>query len=116
VFTGREGKQVPAKKRVKSFKEILEANHDDVPEGNFLHEGGIAANQRSLIMAHKLKLANRPIRRENVSEDVDMVPLPAAEGEREFSDGSAGDDRRLWTGKFQYAKMARRSSPRSARV
>ena len=42
VFTGREGKQVPVTETVKSFKEILEGKHDDVPEGNFYMRGGIA--------------------------------------------------------------------------
>jgi F-type H+-transporting ATPase subunit beta len=42
VFTGREGKQVPVAETVKSFKEILEGKHDDVPEGNFYMKGGIA--------------------------------------------------------------------------
>ncbi len=41
VFTGREGKQVPVAETVKSFKEILEGKHDDVPEGNFYMKGGI---------------------------------------------------------------------------
>ncbi|MFN7140781.1 MAG: F0F1 ATP synthase subunit beta, partial [Limisphaerales bacterium] len=42
VFTGREGKQVPVAETVKSFKEILEGKHDDVPEGNFYMKGSIA--------------------------------------------------------------------------
>ncbi len=42
VFTGRSGKQVPVAETVKSFKEILEGKHDDVPEGNFYMKGGIA--------------------------------------------------------------------------
>ncbi len=42
VFTGREGKQVPVAETVKSFKEILEGKHDEVPEGNFYMKGGIA--------------------------------------------------------------------------
>jgi F-type H+-transporting ATPase subunit beta len=41
VFTGREGKQVPVAETVKSFKEILDGKHDDVPEGNFYMKGGI---------------------------------------------------------------------------
>jgi F-type H+-transporting ATPase subunit beta len=41
VFTGREGKQVTREETVKSFKEILEGKHDDVPEGNFYMKGGI---------------------------------------------------------------------------
>src|SRR5580704_7470666 len=42
VFTGRDGKQVPVAETVRSFKEILEGKHDDVPEGNFYMKGGIA--------------------------------------------------------------------------
>jgi F-type H+-transporting ATPase subunit beta len=42
VFTGREGKQVTREETVKSFKEILEGKHDEVPEGNFYMKGGIA--------------------------------------------------------------------------
>ncbi len=41
VFTGREGKQVPVAETVRSFKEILEGKHDDVPEGDFYMKGGI---------------------------------------------------------------------------
>ena len=41
VFTGREGKQVTREETVKSFKEILEGKHDEVPEGNFYMKGGI---------------------------------------------------------------------------
>src|ERR1700691_308808 len=41
IFTGRDGKQVPVAETVKSFKEILEGKHDDVPEGNFYMKGGI---------------------------------------------------------------------------
>src|SRR6186713_1617513 len=41
VFTGREGKQVPVAETVRSFKEILDGRHDDVPEGDFYMKGGI---------------------------------------------------------------------------
>jgi F-type H+-transporting ATPase subunit beta len=41
VFTGREGKQVPVEETVRGFKEILEGEHDDVPEGNFYMKGSI---------------------------------------------------------------------------
>jgi F-type H+-transporting ATPase subunit beta len=40
-FTGRSGKQVPVAETVRSFKEILEGKHDDVPEANFYMKGGI---------------------------------------------------------------------------
>jgi F-type H+-transporting ATPase subunit beta len=32
---------VPVAETVKSFKEILDGKHDDVPEGNFYMKGGI---------------------------------------------------------------------------
>ena len=41
VFTGREGKQVPVAETVRGFKEILEGEHDEVPEGNFYMKGSI---------------------------------------------------------------------------
>src|SRR5213592_3589180 len=41
VFTGREGKQVPVEQTVRGFKEILEGEHDEVPEGNFYMKGSI---------------------------------------------------------------------------
>ena len=41
VFTGRPGKQVPVADTVRGFKEILDGNHDEVPEANFYMKGGI---------------------------------------------------------------------------
>ena len=35
VFTGYEGKLVPLKDTVRSFKEILSGNHDSLPEAAF---------------------------------------------------------------------------------
>lgn len=40
-FTGMEGKYLPLKETVRSFKEILEGKHDDIPEHLFLMAGGI---------------------------------------------------------------------------
>ena len=40
-FTGMEGKYVPIKETVRSFKEILEGKHDDIPEQMFLFAGSI---------------------------------------------------------------------------
>ena len=40
-FTGMEGKYVPIKETVRSFKEILEGQHDDIPEQMFLFAGSI---------------------------------------------------------------------------
>jgi F-type H+-transporting ATPase subunit beta len=40
-FTGTEGKYVPIDETVRSFKEIIEGKHDDVPERAFLLKGSI---------------------------------------------------------------------------
>ncbi len=40
-FTGYEGKYVPLKETVRSFKEIIEGKHDDIPESYFLFAGSI---------------------------------------------------------------------------
>ncbi|WP_195940794.1 F0F1 ATP synthase subunit beta [Romboutsia sp. 1001713B170131_170501_G6] len=40
-FTGFEGKYVPVKETVRSFKEILEGKHDNLPESAFLFVGSI---------------------------------------------------------------------------
>jgi len=40
-FTGMEGKFVPLKDTVRSFKEIIEGKHDDLPEQAFKYQGSI---------------------------------------------------------------------------
>ncbi|NLO27886.1 MAG: hypothetical protein GX113_06890, partial [Actinobacteria bacterium] len=40
-FTGMPGKFVPLKETVRSFKEIIEGRHDDLPEQVFKYQGGI---------------------------------------------------------------------------
>ena len=40
-FTGMEGKFVPLKDTVRSFKEIVEGKHDHLPEQAFKYQGGI---------------------------------------------------------------------------
>ncbi|MGP1569517.1 MAG: F0F1 ATP synthase subunit beta [Eubacteriales bacterium] len=40
-FTGMQGKYVPLKETVRSFKEILEGKHDEIPESMFLLAGTI---------------------------------------------------------------------------
>jgi len=41
VFTGRKGKYVPIKETVRGFKEILEGEHDTLPEQAFYMVGTI---------------------------------------------------------------------------
>ena len=40
-FTGYQGKYVPLKETIRSFKEIIEGKHDDIPESFFLFAGSI---------------------------------------------------------------------------
>jgi F-type H+-transporting ATPase subunit beta len=40
-FTGVEGKYVPLKETIRSFKEVIEGKHDDLPEQAFYMVGGI---------------------------------------------------------------------------
>jgi F-type H+-transporting ATPase subunit beta len=40
-FTGTPGVFVPRAETVRSFKEIIEGKHDDLPEGAFMYQGGI---------------------------------------------------------------------------
>ena len=41
VFTGQEGRYVPIKDTVRGFKEILDGQHDDLPEQAFYMVGDI---------------------------------------------------------------------------
>jgi len=41
AFTGTQGKYLPVKETVRGFREILEGEHDDIPEQLFLYAGGI---------------------------------------------------------------------------
>ena len=40
-FTGLDGKYVPISETIRGFREILEGNHDDIPEGHFINAGSI---------------------------------------------------------------------------
>lgn len=42
VFTGYEGKLVPLKDTIRSFKEILAGNHDSLPESAFYMVCGVS--------------------------------------------------------------------------
>jgi F-type H+-transporting ATPase subunit beta len=53
-FTGRDGKYVKVADTVRSFKEIIEGKHDDIPEQAFYMQGGI---EDVLAEAEKMKAA-----------------------------------------------------------
>ena len=51
-FTGQAGKYVPLEQTIKGFKDIVDGNHDDIPEQAFYMQGTI---DDVLEMAKKLK-------------------------------------------------------------
>ena len=53
-FTGLKGKYVPIAETVRSFKEVLEGKHDDLPEQAFYLVGGI---DEVIEKAEKMKAA-----------------------------------------------------------
>ena len=46
-FTGLDGKYVPVSETIRSFKEILDGKHDDIPESYFLNVGSIEAKSEN---------------------------------------------------------------------
>ncbi len=52
VFTGTPGKYVPLKETIRGFREILDGEHDDLPEAAFYMVGGI---DEAIEKAHKMK-------------------------------------------------------------
>ena len=41
VFTGTPGQYIPVRETIRGFKEIIEGNHDDLPEQAFYMVGNI---------------------------------------------------------------------------
>ena len=78
VFTGREGRQVAVADTVRGFKEILDGVHDNVPESNFYMKGGI---EEITAMTDTLRLEIVTPQATVFSEDVNMVTLPALQGQ-----------------------------------
>ncbi len=66
-FTGMEGRFVPLKETVRSFKEIIEGKHDHLPEQAFKYQGSIddvvAAARASQAAASRRRRKRRPNRR-----------------------------------------------------
>ena len=44
-FTGRDGRYVPLRETVRGFREILDGQHDDLPEQAFMMVGSIEEAQ-----------------------------------------------------------------------
>jgi F-type H+-transporting ATPase subunit beta len=77
-FTGIPGKYVRLEDTIKSFQEIVEGKHDDLPEQAFYMVGTI---EEAIEMASTVKLELVTPERLLVSEEVDEVIAPGHEGE-----------------------------------
>jgi len=89
-FTGTDGKYVPVEETVRSFREVLEGKHDDIPERAFLLKGTIE---------EVVEAAKGAVKDEDADADADAeaespAPSPQSpedEGADE-SEGSEGSD------------------------
>ena len=82
-FTGSPGKYVPVEETVRSFKEIIEGKHDDIPERAFLLKGTID---------EVVEAAGGPRDEEKPEEGEDESGEAENGGEESEASGNGGDD------------------------
>jgi F-type H+/Na+-transporting ATPase subunit beta len=83
AFTGRSGEYVPVADTVRGFREILDGQHDDLPEGAFYMKGGIEQVTGSDVEAEK----DEGVEREKAESDERKEAEAEAE-ERAADEGS----------------------------
>ena len=83
-FTGREGQYVPIAETVRGFREILDGQHDDLPESAFYMKGSI--DQVSAERSGAAKRERAPEGEEESTEE--------SGGEEESSEESGGEEDR----------------------
>ena len=81
IFTGTKGQYVSIAETIRGFKEILEGKHDDVGETNFYMKGSIDKIKVRTKIQMSLRLEIVTPEAQVYSDDVDMVVIPAVEGE-----------------------------------
>jgi F-type H+/Na+-transporting ATPase subunit beta len=69
AFTGTEGKYVPVEETVRSFKEIIEGKHDDIPERAFLLKGSIDEVVEAARGVQEEEEAEEPAEEESTGEE-----------------------------------------------
>jgi len=87
-FTGREGKYVPLKDTIRSFGEILDGKHDDLPEDAFYMVGTVDE------AVERAKQLSKDERAADVKSGAQAEGNPAADGdsaEKAPDDAPAGD-------------------------
>jgi F-type H+-transporting ATPase subunit beta len=88
AFTGTEGRYVPVADTVRSFKEILEGKHDDLPERAFLLQGTI----EDVVEAAKGEKGKDDSDDEEKDENGDDGEETKAISEDDIGSGSGSDD------------------------
>jgi F-type H+-transporting ATPase subunit beta len=86
AFTGRSGEFVPVEETVRGFREILDGEHDDVPEGAFYMKGSIDQVVEEARGSKRGEASEKPEEGDDGGED-ETAEEPEGEDE-----GSSGDD------------------------
>jgi F-type H+-transporting ATPase subunit beta len=84
AFTGRSGEFVPVEETVRGFREILDGQHDDVPEGDFYMKGSIDQVIEETRGAKRSDSDKKP--------DADSGDEGGVEGDEEATSDEAGSD------------------------
>jgi F-type H+/Na+-transporting ATPase subunit beta len=86
-FTGRDGEYVPVTDTVRSFREILDGTHDELPESAFYMKGSIDQVTGTEEKGEK----DEGVERE-AAEQEERAEREAEEAERAADEGSEGDE------------------------
>jgi F-type H+-transporting ATPase subunit beta len=89
-FTGTPGVYVPIDETVRSFREVLEGKHDDLPESAFFMKGGIDAVVEAANQSGSRKEESKPD--EPKAEEPEQDEEQADEGSDENGDENGGDE------------------------
>jgi F-type H+/Na+-transporting ATPase subunit beta len=89
AFTGTEGKYVPVEETVRSFREIIEGKHDDIPERAFLLKGSIDEVVEAARGVREEEEGEQPESAEAESEAPESDAPESAQAE---SEGSSGEE------------------------
>jgi F-type H+-transporting ATPase subunit beta len=87
-FTGRSGEFVPVKETVRGFKEIVDGEHDDVPERAFYMQGPI---EQVLEAAKKMRAEEPDVAAQAEASEQEAEEREGGEGEGEQGEG-AGEE------------------------
>jgi len=91
AFTGRSGENVPVEETVRGFREILDGDHDEVPEGAFYMKGSIDQVLEE-VKGSKRKDDGAKAESEDDSGDEEPEESDATEGSGTSEDADSSND------------------------